>query len=306
MKRALILIITGAALWGTIGWYVNHLYEFGFTPFEVVTLRVTSTAILLILYFGLTEKKMFKLKTIKDGKYFIGTGIFSIVFFNFCLFTTMNLSTLPIATALLYTAPIIVAILSRILFKEAFTKKKFIALLLSMMGILLIVEILPSLGQNFQWLALVFGLGSGLGYALYSIFSKYALETYHSKTITLYTFIVATAGCLPFFPYDKIYIFTQPAALFYAIGLGLLPTAVAYIIYTIGLKEVEASKAAIFSTIEPVVATVIGITLFSEAFSVFQAAGMACIIGAVILLEKWPDRNQNSIAGTAGKKGVTR
>ncbi|SET92833.1 Threonine/homoserine efflux transporter RhtA [Salinibacillus kushneri] len=295
MRRALILIIMGAALWGTIGWYVNHLYDLGFSPLEVITIRVSSTSILLVFYFGMMEKRIFKLQTIKDVKYFIGTGIFSIVFFNYCLFTTMNLSTLPVATALLYTAPIIVAILSRVLFQEAFTQKKFIALIASMTGILLIVEVIPFSSQSFQYLALLFGLGSGLGYALYSIFSKYALEKYHSKTITLYTFIVATVGLMPFFPFDKIQILIQPEAFFYAIGLGLFPTALAYIIYTIGLKDVEASKAAIFSTIEPVVATIIGVILFNEAFSFIQALGMVCIITSVIILEKWPEKKASTM-----------
>ncbi|MRG85586.1 DMT family transporter [Salinibacillus xinjiangensis] len=298
MKRALILIFTGAALWGTIGWYVNHLYTYGFTPLEVVALRVTSTAILLVIYFLITEKKVFLLQSPVDLKYFIGTGIFSIMFFNFCLFTAMDYSTLPIATALLYTAPIIVTILSRILFQEAFTKTKGMALFVSMLGIIFIVELIPFDIQTFNLMALLFGLGSGLGYALYSVFSKYALVKYHSKTITLYTFIVAMIGSLPFFPYEKIAILTEPFALYYAIGLGFFPTAIAYIVYTIGLKEVEASKAAIFSTIEPVVATVIGITLFQEAFSFIQALGMLCIIGSVIMLQRVPKQKKTNI--TAG------
>lgn len=77
----------------------------------------------------------------------------------------------------------------------------------------------------------------------------------------------------------------DPNVLFYAFGLVLLPTAFAYIIYTYGLNHTEASNASILTTIEPIVATVIGIFVFHEAFSYVQMIGMACIIGAVVLIQ---------------------
>ncbi|MBB6454843.1 drug/metabolite transporter (DMT)-like permease [Salirhabdus euzebyi] len=285
MKRPLLFIILGASLWGTIGWFVKHLYAYGFSPLEVVAIRVSFSAFILLLYFCLKERKFLRLHRVIDLKYFIGTGIFSIVFFNYCLFTTIQMSTLPVATALLYTAPIMVTVLSRLIFKELFTKGKVMALFLSMMGIVFIVELFPTQQEKVTFGAILFGLGSGLGYALYSIFSKFALVKYHSKTITLYTFVVAALFLLPLFPLDKISILLQPTPFFFAFGLGFFPTAFAYIIYTVGLKEMEASKASIFTTIEPIIATIIGITIFQEAFSLWQAIGMLAIIAAVILLE---------------------
>lgn len=112
LNRAFIFIILGAALWGTISWYVKNLYAYGFTPMEVVTLRVWSAAILIIVFLLLASPNKLKLSSFSDLKYFIGTGIFSIVFFNFCLFTAIDLSTIPAATALLYTGPAFVTVLS--------------------------------------------------------------------------------------------------------------------------------------------------------------------------------------------------
>lgn len=286
MNRAFLLIILGASLWGTIGWYVKNLYAYGFTPMEVVTLRVSSAAVLMMLFLVVTSPEKLKLTAFSDLKYFIGTGIFSIVFFNFCMFTAMDLSTIPVATALLYTGPAFVTILSFLLFKEPLTKPKLTALLITLIGSALVVGLLPLDLETFQLASILFGLGSGLGYALYSIFSKYALKKYTSLSITAYTFIVAAAGLLPFFPYqEKLSLLGEPAVLFYAIGLGFLPTAFAYIIYTYGLNRTEASKASILTTVEPVVATIIGVFIFHEAFSPVQMLGMACIIGAVFIIQ---------------------
>ncbi|GAB3068385.1 DMT family transporter [Virgibacillus ainsalahensis] len=286
MNKAFIYIIIGAALWGTIGWYVKNLYAFGFTPMEVVTLRAWSSAILLVFYLLIFSRKKLKLHKPIDIKYFLGTGILSIIFFNYCLFTAIELSTIPIATALLYTAPAFVSIMSFFLFKEPLTRIKIIALFITLVGTFLVIGLIPLDLQTIQFSSILFGLGSGIGYALYSIFSKFALKKYTSLSITTFTFVVAAIVLLPFFPYvEKAHLFTDPAVLFFVFGLGFLPTAFAYIIYTYGLQQTEASKASILTTVEPVVATFVGIFIFQEDFTFIQMIGMALIIGAVIIIQ---------------------
>ncbi|MFC4024264.1 DMT family transporter [Oceanobacillus longus] len=291
MNKYYLLIILGATLWGTIGWFVKHLYELGFTPMEVVTLRAWTSAILLITYMIIVSPKDVKLQSIRDCKYFIGTGICSIIFFNYCLFTAIELSTIPVATALLYTAPAFVTVISFFLFKEPLTRLKMIALVLTIMGTCLVVGITPNSIHNLEFASIILGLGSGLGYALYSIISKFALKKYSSLSVTTFTFIVAAVALVPFFPYsEKFLLLFNPTVLFYALGLGFLPTAIAYIVYTYGLMYTEASKASILSTIEPVVATLIGIFVFTEPFTVVQMLGMGCIIGAVLLIQLYGNR----------------
>lgn len=302
MNRAFIYIISGAALWGTIGWYVKNLYTVGFTPMEVVTLRAWSSAILLLGYLLIVSPKRLKLQSFGDIKYFLGTGILSIIFFNYCMFTAIEMSTIPVATALLYTAPAFVTIISFILFEEPLTRIKLISLIITLFGTCLVVGLIPLNLQSLQLGSILFGLGSGIGYALYSIFSKFALKKYTSLSITTYTFVVAAVTLLPFFPYyEKFHLLLNPTVLFYTFGLGFLPTAFAYIIYTYGLNQTEASKASILTTIEPVVATLIGIFIFREAFSFIQMIGMGCIIAAVVLIQVYgnPLRKRKNIDHTS-------
>lgn len=283
MKKPFLFIIISATLWGTISWFVKHLYAHGFSPMEVVTLRVWSTACLLIFYFGWRSRASFRLQSFKDLAYFIGTGIFSILFFNYCMFTAINLSTIPIATTLLYTAPAFVTILSFFLFKEPMTRSVVFALIGTFIGVCLVAGLFPLHANQWNGKAIMFGLGSGLGYGLYSIFGKFALRKYTNITVTLYTFTVASIAMIPFFPYqEKMGYFTDPHVLFLILGLGLFPTAIAFILYTYGLQFVEASKAAIISTIEPIVATCIGIFIFHEQFTFTQLIGMFFILGAVV------------------------
>lgn len=290
MKRAFFYILAGAALWGTIGIYVKKLYTFGFTPMEVVTLRVWTAAILLYIYMVVTAPKQLRLRKWTDVKYFLGTGILSIIFFNYCMFKTIELASIPVSAALLYSAPAFVIVLSFLLFKEPITQRKIIALLATLLGTMLVVEVFPLHASSISGITILIGLGSGVGYALYSIFSKFALRIYSSLVITTYTFVVAALALLPFFSFkEHAALLLKPEVLLYAFGLGFLPTAVAYIIYTYGLQQTEASNASLLSTVEPVVATMIGVFIFQESFVPLQILGMACIIGAVIMLQiEWP------------------
>lgn len=286
MNRSFIYIFIGATLWGTIGFYVKKLYDYGFSPMEVVTIRVVLASIILLIYLIIKSPSTLKLDNILDLKYFIGTGIISIIFFNYCMFKTIELATIPISAALLYTAPAFVIIISYFLFRERITWFKTIALLCTLIGTSFVVGLFPIHMKAIPFITILIGLGSGLGYALYSIFSKFALEKYSSLTITTYTFIIASIVLIPFFPYrDKFTILLHLEVFIYALGLGLLPTAIAYIVYTLGLEKMEASKASIIATIEPIVATIIGIIIFFEPFNFLQLFGMILIIFAVIIIQ---------------------
>lgn len=285
-RWAYLLIFIGATLWGSISIYVIGLYQHGFTPFEVVTIRVVVAAIILVIYLAVLHRSSLKIKW-SDSKYFVGTGILSIVFFNWCMFTAIAETTVAISAILLYTAPAFVTLLSRLFFKEWLTKRKLISLLFTIIGCVLVIGIFPTFSGSVSIYGILVGLGSGLGYALYSIFGKMALKTYTSLTITTYTFIVASLFMFPLSKlWEKASVFTQLDVLLFSLGLGVLPTVLAYMLYTVGLSYVESSRASITTTIEPVVATLIGVLVFKESLSLWQLSGIMFILLALVIVQE--------------------
>ena len=65
---------------------------------------------------------------------------------------------------------------------------------------------------------------------------------------------------------------------------ALITAVIPFLAYTCGLKNVEASKAGIIATIEPMVATLIGILVFSEPLTLMSGLGILLILSAVIIL----------------------
>ncbi len=280
----IMFIAISAALWGIIAIFIRKLAGFGFTSMEIVTLRVVSAAILLGLIGMLNFKEQLKIR-FSDTKYFIGTGVFSIVLFNWCYFTSINQMSLSFAVILLYTAPAFVVVLSFLFLKEKMDKMKIVSVLGTLAGCVLIAGVGVFDTISFSLVGIITGVGAGFGYALYSIFGKFALRKYSPFTVTFYTFLVASIALLPFTSlWKKASILATGEVLFFGIGLGLFPTVLAYLLYTKGLEKMESSKAAIVATVEPVVATLLSVFLYNEGFGFMQLIGSLFILLSVILI----------------------
>ena len=278
-KIAPIFVLIAGILWGCIGLFVRPLSAKGLASMEVVALRAYVTVIAMLLYLLCFDRSKLKIKW-KDIWCFIGTGICSILFFNYCYFSCITMTSLAVAAILLYTAPAIVMLLSFFLFKEKLSTIKIISLILTFVGCVLVTGVV---GQNMSLSGkgTLVGLGAGLGYALYSIFSRYALERgYQSLTITFYTFLFASLGSVFITDYRNVFFVATDSGvnLLLCISFGIVCTVLPYLSYTLGLKYIENGKASIIASIEPVTATFLGFFIFHEKLSI------ACIFGVFLVL----------------------
>lgn len=283
--QAYFFVAAAAVLWGMISIFVRGLASFGFSSWQISAIRVVLGAAILIGYVVITDKKLLKIK-LTDIKYFIGTGILSIVFFNWCYFSAITETSVAVAAILLYTAPVFVTVLAVLVFKEKFTLGKGVALATTFVGCALVTGILPQFTGSVSTFGLLTGLGAGICYALYSIFGKLALQKYQPLTVTTYTFICAAVVLLPTGGlWRQAALFTNWQVLAYSIGFSLLATVLAYMLYTVGLARLEPSKAAITATLEPLVAAVVGALVFGESLSGWQYVGMLVILAAVTAVQ---------------------
>ena len=281
-----LMILLAAVFWGIIGLFVKYLTPYGFTSAELVALRSLITAVSLVAVLLMTQPNKLKIK-LKHIGYFIGTGFFSFVFFNLCYFQAMNHASLSVAAILLYTAPFFVMGMSCIFFREKITRGKFLALVLAFLGCVAVSGVLEG-GGAISAEGLLWGLGSGLGYALYSIFAKFALRKYETLTVITYTFLVATVGSLFLItPSHTVGVLTSsPESILLLLVYGIITGAAAYYCYTKGLENTPPAKASVIATAEPVVATLTGAFFFGEIPSAFGILGIFLVIFSVLYLQR--------------------
>lgn len=279
-----ILIIIAGLFWGSMGIFVRHLNGLGFTSVQVACLRLVTAGILFAVILLIKDPKGFKIKA-KDIPLFLALGLVSILFFTCCYFTAIRLMTMSTAAILLYTSPIWVMILAIIFLKEKITIRKVIALVLAFAGCVLV----SGFGGKVTVLGILVGLGSGIGYGLYSIFGTFALRKYSPFTVTCYTFLIAGAGSV--FVSDPADLFSKIAAvdnrltLFGFVLLTSVVTAVIpFLLYTLGLNRTTAGRAAVLATVEPAAATLFGVFIMHEKIGIVSVLGILLVFAAIIVL----------------------
>ena len=286
MKNSAALSVIGAGiLWGLIGLFVNLLSGKGFEPLQIVTLRVTAALFLSALITWRTDARQFSIAP-KDGWLFFGNGVLGLVFFNWCYFNAIAGGSLAIAALLLYTAPAFVVVMSVLLFHEKLTKEKLFALIITFIGCGCITGAFSgNLSVSHQ--TLLYGLGSGFGYALYSIFGKPATQKYSPLTVSLWCFVFATVFTLPFSGLEpKLSLLGDWQVWGGILGIGFISCVLPNILYMRGLQNLEAGHAAILATIEPVVAAIVSFLFLGEAFTLQKVLGIVLILAAVPILNR--------------------
>lgn len=305
-KFAPIFVILAAIFWGILVVFVRAFGKADFGSMEIVTMRVYTSVIFAWIMFLLfdhgsqhktrkatqdstktqtTTPKNFHLR---DSWCFIGTGLVSIVFFSYCYFRNVEVSSAAVAAILMYTSPIFVTLLSALLFKEKFTKLKGLALILAIIGCALVSGI-TSILTPASLPGLLLGLGSGIGYALYSIFGRFALNKgYTPFFVTAMTFTFACVGVLPFVNIVALAtkLINEPKYILLALIMGLVGSCTPFALYTLGLRYMEASKAAILATLEPIVTALVGTFFYKEPIDIFIIIGIAMVLTAGILCSR--------------------
>lgn len=249
-----------------------------------IVIRCLIAVICFAAIMVIKDPSSFKVKP-KDIWCFLGSGLLSFLFFTFCYFTAISMMSLSAAAILLYIAPIVVTLLSVVLFKEKLTPVKVVAVVLAFAGCCLVSGIAGGLSITGQ--GLLFGIGSGVGYALYTIFSRYALQRgYTSNAINFYSCLLAGIGAMiiwhPFNTFEVM--FASAGNLLFCILTGVVTCFIPYMLYTYSLTGLENSKASVLASIEPVVASLVGFVLFGERLGLPNVVGVILVLAAVVLL----------------------
>ena len=292
-KCSAFMVITAGILWGSMGIFVRWFDGIGFSSVQTATMRIVTCAVsLFIISYVTCGKEVFRID-LRDTGWFLLSGVVSVFGMSWLYFEAINRSSMCMSAILLYTAPFIVTVLSCIFFKEKFTIKKLVALVIAFTGCVFVT----GTDGNVTVAGVLFGLASGLAYALYSVFAKILMKKYAPMTVTVYSFGFAAvvylfAGNIP----DMANIISDSGVPFLtlviALAMGLVTATAPFLLYTFGLKGMDAGKASIMAYTEPLVAAVCGYLVFGEFSGGIAVVGIAFITFAVLLINNF-GRNQN-------------
>ena len=286
-KKALgtALVLTAGVLWGIMSIFVEGFGNRGLEAMDIVAVRVWVSSAVLFPFLLVFKPSLLKIK-LQDVWCFAGTGIVSLTMFNYFYFSNIIITSPGVAAVLMYTSPVFVMVMSALFFKEKLTLVKIVACFGAFLGCALVSGIggIESISPS----GLVYGLLSGVGYALYSIFGRFASERgYSPMTISLYTYLFACLGTAPFINFGRVTeaIFGGGVQDFlFAVFGAVIITLIPYYVYTKGLTFIETGTAGVIAAIEVVVAAVVGYFVFNEDFGATKILGVAVVLSALAVM----------------------
>jgi len=275
MYAGYALVAMAALLWGLIGPLTKLAVLAGMSPVEAAFWRAMMGWVLYATHAVVIGRVGVRGK---DLGWLVGFGVVCVFGLFGSYVVAVDQGGAALAAVLLYTAPAWVAVLAWKFLREPMTGVKIAAVAVTLLGVAA-VSLGSGLGGRIQSLGIFMGLLSGVTYALYYIFGKAFLSRYATPTIFLYALPVGAACMVPFIHFGP----RPPAAWMYCAVTAVCTTYGAYTLYYAGLKRIEASRAAVIATLEPVVAAILAFSMFSERFTALGYMGAAFILLAVLM-----------------------
>ena len=301
--RGYALVLVAAVLWATIGLFYRALVaDYGIARGVIVAYRAGIAALVLLVFLAALRPQMLVVRR-RDWPYFVSFGAIGVAAFFLCYIQATTTGPLAVAAVLLYTAPLWIALWSR-LQGEALGPRKILALALAFGGCALVANLFDRANLQLNGRALLFGLLSGITYAAYSVWSAEGTRRgYPVWTVVVYSLGIGAVVMFAVQPLrETLRPLQLPGAWPWLLGVSLGPSLLAQTCFTLGLKYVRTSNASILATVEPVVAALIGwlIVVPPEPLNRWQLLGGACVLAAVVVLT---GRGTGDSAASANAKG---
>jgi DME family drug/metabolite transporter len=288
MSRRLVgylCAMAAGATWGTTGPLSTGLYAF-MPATSIGFWRVLMGTVCLAIWALAYRRDLFRVDVRGWLLVGLGGGILVAVFEIAYQFAIAGAGVAG-AAALLYTAPVIVAVLARLILREALTPVRLALALVVMVGVALTVTHGSNAGAEAARLGIGAGITGGvlsaLSYALTTLLARYAVPRYGAARVLFLEALGGVAILAIVLPLAHHAPTPPPTAAAWRGLLGLTAGSVlaANILFFTAVKRIEAAPAAVAATIEPVVGTLLALALFSQRLTTLGWLGLLMVVGGV-------------------------
>lgn len=274
-------ILCGAALWGTTG-TAQALAPAGAQPLAVGALRLVTAALALGVIL-LVRRKGGAARQVALHKALLAATCMAA--YQVLFFAGVEATGVAVGTVVgIGSAPVAAGLLGLLFRAERPDWRWVTATLLAVAGSVLLISARGEMHVDPMGLALA--VGAGLAYATFSLVSKDLLQ---QQPVEVVMTVVFGLGALLLFPL----LFTQPLAwaleargAAVVLWLGVMATALAYLLFGIGLRHTAVSTAITLSLAEPLTAGLLGVLLLGEQLSAAGWAGLALILAGLVVVSR--------------------
>ncbi|MED3550020.1 DMT family transporter [Cytobacillus praedii] len=298
-RIGLIMIISGATLWGISGPIIQWLFQqTAITSIDFLIIRLLLAGIILLAVISIRKQPIFAIW--KDPRQWIQLVIFAIIGMlgaQYAFIETVRISNAVTATLFQFLGPVLITVYVAILYKKLPTFIQLLSIIIALSGIFFLITNGSIENIILTKIAILFGLLTAIGFTFYTLQPASLIKKWGSPLIVGWGMLLAGIALLLFnrqFSFQaiaKTLSFETSTMLFLAILSGTL----SFVLYIGSLKHLSAIETSLLSSIEPLVAVIVSITWLNESFGGYQLIGGALIVAAVAALSL-PEKELKTVA----------
>lgn len=295
-----VLAVAQAILYASMGVFAKFLYNTGLNPQQVTIMRFVPAAVLLAI----------AIVVLRKGKVFSRTPMVYVqgIFFAasaYLYMLTVDELTAGLTTVVFYSYPAVVAILAVFVFHERFTLRTLLALVLALAGIVFISGILSADTIQLSPLGLVYGIGSCLAFAVYSLLGQATVKKEGQLTISFTMSAISSLIMLVLYPAQFPTLLQMDAMQWIiCIVMAILCTALPIPMLLAAIKRIGATKASLIGISETPFSLLLAFLVLSEVLTAFQGIGSALIVASIVVTTLPSGKGSSGDGGAAGGDGA--
>lgn len=276
---ALLQVHASVFLFGLSGLFGKFLA----LPATIIVLGRTGFAALAL---GLVLARRRRPARLSTGQDWLGMGLLGtlLAFHWVSFFLSVQLATVAVGLLTFSSFPVFVTVLEPLLFKTLWRWRDGAIAALVLFGVALVIPEYQ-LGSA-TTLGAVWGLLSGLSFALLQLLNKSYRQRYSAVAIAFYQNLFACLSLLVVTPIAGLTVTTGEIGLL--LVLGVLCTALAHTLFIESLRELRAQTASVISTLEPVYGITLATLLLGEVPALRTLAGGAVVLATTIWASRLP------------------
>lgn len=271
--ESLIKIHAAVFLFGAAGLFGKLLS----LPSVIIVLGRAFFAAILLLILSIGKKRLVRLVKKKDYGHMAILGMI-LAFHWSAFYYSIQLSTVAVGLLTFSTFPVFVTFLEPYFFKQKARLVDFVLAFTCLFGVFLIVPELRVTNDMFK--GVLWGIASGLSFAILSILNKKHVKRYSSLIIAFYQNITAAILLVPFLFLLKPNF--EVKDIFLLALLGIIFTGLSHSLFISSLGSIRAHTASIITTLEPVYGIVFAALLLGEMPTLKVLIGGTVIIGSAL------------------------
>ncbi len=253
-------------------------------PIAIVFIRLI-ISIPFLFGFALLTGRMMKIRK-GDFKWFLFIAIAEPFFYFLGEAFGLSMVSSTVGAILISTIPLFVPFGAYFFLKERLSVTNIIGLIVSFGGVIMVVMATEGkFSGNLKGILLMFL--AVISAAAYTILAKKLTHTYNGIIITAWQ---STLGAIMFMPLFLIFEIDNlqlsaitPESLWAIIYLGIFGSGICFILFSVGIRELGATKANVYANIVPVVTAIVSYFLLKEAMPAIKIAGIVVVLAGLLL-----------------------